>query len=464
MNHLRLAAAIPYVSKWALRSSVLVALLMTTRARAGDEQRKHVFSELQLELTLPALEALEQTVAPSDKRAEWSGKLGEATVRIRVAPHDIGDEHCTEPEDVAEAVAQEMRDELKKSGEPLLERLRFRALEALPGRYGHATHAALLSAETSDPAQPGVRGGMWIVAGLLAGSAYTVRIDATPLPQGAQLEALLTFARTGIVYAGAVRDTRWTDAEAAERWKRFMPEYMPRELDKVVRTPHYIILSNASGAERYGKRLEERYALFQKQLAFPEIESRRLLPVFYMRTATDLHGLVSSWMGLNHWNKDVDAFTFHDFYVTSADSNEEFEEFAEMAEQLWRNRVRANGGGMWLCRGFATLLGYPPSQRTITASQLKKGRFTPLADLFDDAAWGRRTNTEMPYGEQMSFFVEYLREAKGYKEKFAAVIQTVGMLPSDDPELMAAELTKLLGTDLKGLEKDWIAWCAKRKK
>jgi len=459
--------------------SLAGGVLACLASAAQDSGRTREYADLNLKLTLPELSEFSETANPESAKAEFTGKRGDLALRIRFALIDGGTRRLTEPEDVAELAREALWENWSDSKE---QRLDLQPIETVQRPWlsggptplgadppkrppcGWAAHAALFTGDILEPGSRTASGSVFVLAGLLLDKGYTLTMEIAPMPTAEQRKTLLDELCKSVVFDGALRDPDWTDAEATARWNEFAPPSHQMKLGKLVRTNHFIVLSNASGADRYGKKLEERYAAFQKQVAFFECDTKRLLPVFYLRTGDELRTLVKSKLDIDDPESTVDSFADEDYLVTSADSNDEFEETYDLAEQLWRNRVRANGGGRWLRKGFCELVGYPENTRTITTSQLKKRRFTPLERLLNDSAWSEQTNTEMDFGEQTSSFIEFLRASKTFGPKFPALISAVGVLPDDDPRMTEETLARVLGADLPTLEKAWIDWCAKGRK
>lgn len=438
-----------------------VALATTTLAQQPAPAR--TLASVSLTVTPPALDEIAETASAGAVGA-WKGRVGPSQVSIRVLSVAAPKSGFAEPEDVAESVRADQWKEFDKSPESGSQRLSFQPLEVVTGKFGSAPHGAIVCGERV-PAKGGAALGLVLIAaGLLERGGYAVVVVAEPVPDAegrAKLEACL---RTGLVSSATPRDPKWSDAEAEARWNGIAPPSSQMKLGKLVRTAHFLVMSNASGADRYGKTLEERYATLKKELGFAEVPTQRLLPVFYLRTGDEMRSVVLKNLGIADHDDSVDSFAEDDYLITSADSDDEMEETADLVDDLWRNRLRASGGGVWLRRGTMELLGYPDSNRTITASQLKKRRFTPLSKLLDSATWGARSNTEMPYAEQCAFFVEYLRESKGTKDVYPALQRAIGALPPDDPAWTQDVLASFLKSDLPTIEKNWIDYCAKRKK
>lgn len=439
-------------------------LLAAGTASAQEAPAPVTIADLALTVTPPALEQLTAAAGPAGSKAAWRGALGPSKVDIRVVAVNAPAAGFAEPEDVAETVRDDLWTAFEKSDESPAQRLSFQPLEVAAGKYGVAAHGALLTGERVKSKGGEPQSVLLIATGLAERGGWAVVVEAAPPPTAEGRAVLSAFLKSGLASSAKPRDPRWTDAEAEARWNAMAPPSSQMKLGKLVRTAHFIVLSNASSADRYGKTLEERYAEVKKGLGFTEVATHRLLPVFLFRTGDEMRTIVLKHLGISDSDANVDSFARDDFLVTSADSDDEMEETADLVDQLWRNRLRANGGGGWLRRGTMELLGYPDSNRTITASQLKKGRYTPLAKLLDDESWASRTNTEMPYSEQCAFFVEFLRESKATKDVFPAIVRAVGALPSDTPAWTAEVLSGFLKADLPAIEKNWIQHCGKRKK
>jgi hypothetical protein len=455
---LMLDAFVGSFARLAFRSLALAVFASTVLAGARVEE--WAAPGMPLKITWPEFESLTESDELEDAKSRWTATLGGSDFDVRFFVEANDASQHPEPEDMAEASVFVLRDALKESAPD--DRASFSPQEIVAGPFGFAAHAALVTGEVAPRSGGEAKVAVWMLAGLAQDSAFALVLCAAPPPDAEVRAKIDAFLRKGVVWSGPVRDPKWTDDEARARWTRMAPKSSQMKLGKIVRSAHYIVMSNTASADRYAKKLEERYATIKKQFPFAEYPSQRLLPVFYFRTADETRQIVREVFGIEDTNSNIDSYANDDFLVTSADSDDEYEEFYDAVDQLWANRVRAIGGGAWLTVGMKELIGYPANTRTVTASQLRKGRFTPLATLLDDEMWSSRGETEMPYGEQSAFFVDYLRDT--YKDKFTLVVRTVGTLPDDDPRWVSEELKKILGADVDELEKKWIAWCAKRKK
>jgi hypothetical protein len=453
-----LDASVGSFARLAFRSLAFAAFASTVLA--GTRGEEWSAPGMPLKITWPEFESLTNSDELEDAKGRWTATLGGSEFDVSFFVEANADSAYPEPEDMAEASVRVFRKALKESAPE--DRASFSPQEVVAGPFGFAAHAALVTGEVAPRSGGDAKVAVWMLAGLAQDSAFALVLSAAPPPDAEIRAKLDAFLRKGVVWSGPVRDPKWTDDDARARWTRIAPKSSQMKLGKIVRSAHYIVMSNTASADRYAKKLEERYATIKKQFPFAEYPSQRLLPVFYFRTADETRQLVREVFGVEDTNSNIDSYAADDFLVTSADSDDEYEEFYDAVEQLWTNRVRANGGGLWLSIGMRELIGYPANTRTVTASQLRKGRFTPLATLLDDDMWSSRGETEMPYGEQSAFFVDFLRDT--YKDKFTLVVRTVGTLPDDDLRWVAETLKQLVGADLDELEKKWIAWCAKRKK
>src|SRR6185503_19614264 len=117
--------------------------------------------------------------------------------------------------------------------------------------------------------------------------------DAHPELGDSGLKTMRDFLTKNIAYAGPMRDAKWTDDEALERWKKTATEMTLKKFDKPARTEHYIILTCSSGGKLFGQKMEECYTAIQKMYPFPEVPGRKLMPVFLFRTPDEYYEFFS---------------------------------------------------------------------------------------------------------------------------------------------------------------------------
>ncbi|HVS17036.1 MAG TPA: hypothetical protein VMT18_00445, partial [Planctomycetota bacterium] len=85
----------------------------------------------------------------------------------------------------------------------------------------------------------------------------------------------------------ALADLQRTPVQGAQvvaRWVEFAPEGEEDDMEEPLRTDHFIVLTNSSGGKLFAKKMEECYATIQETFPFPEVEGRRLMPVFLFKT------------------------------------------------------------------------------------------------------------------------------------------------------------------------------------
>jgi hypothetical protein len=435
----------------------------TEPAAPGLQSR---FDDLGLTLEFPAAMQATRQGDPTDPqlRASWTGTLGGSALRVQLLVLPIRTFGFVEPHEVIELIGSDLAD-ADHGGDPAF---RFESIEQLPGSYGYAGYATL--ARSTEKEKDGTAEVLRL-AGLLPDWGYAVVVRAQPALADADLATVREFLVRGVRYDGEVRDPKWSKAEAEQRWRESVPEDLADELDDVLRTPHYIVLTNSSGGKSFGKKMEECYAAIRKVYPFDEVAERRLMPVFLFRTNDQYYQFLGKQFGMSVEDaRRTGGISSGDFYSTWYEAPGDPVHIHEATHQIFRNRLGLGGAGSWFQEGVAEYMSTRDNERGMAAHAVEKGKHVPLPEFVkieslifsqpgNDA---RGADTSGDQYKQAALFVEFLRESKFGKAKFQEWLHAVGAMPSNDVPAIEAAVRRVYGTDLAGLEKEFVAYCKKR--
>jgi len=439
-----------------LWSCLLAPLVL--QAPAALDSRTVALPELELTLTLPPLEGLRG--AGTNR---WRGQLGTSQVEIalRTLP---GDKYgLAEPDDVLDLGPSFWSDPNQPRNEPVARR-------ALAGPFGFASYAAYERTELTSRDGATSLGVRYLLGGLLPTQGYWLTLEATPAPDAAGESALREFLSHGIVYAGKVREHRWSDEEALARWKRDAPPATHDKFKGPLRTEHFLVLTNSDGGKLFAKKMEECYATIQKTYPFDEVPGRRLLPVFLFQTADQYFEYYAKIAGLTlEEAKRSKGHAWRDYYATWYEAPNDPVHIHEATHQIFANRLNLGGGGSWFQEGVAEYLSTRPGDRSAVAGQVKKQTHVPLARFIaipsllmssdENAAGGDAAQGNY---ELAALLIEFLRESKWAKDRFPAFLLRIGRLQRDEPDVIRSALEELYGVSLSELEQRWVEYCKKR--
>lgn len=400
-----------------------------------------------------------------DVQKHWAGSFEGSELQIRFGTLDLSNYRFHEAEDAVVAI----RDSLIEDADEVY--MEFEPLRAVRGPYGASPILAVARASVqSEGGEP--LGEANVLGGLIDKKAWWMRVDCVPQLAADAREKLARALEKSVSWKGALRDPRWTDAEARAYFDKLAPEDARKKWEKPVRTEHFIVLSPHSSANQYGKKLEAWYAEIAKVLPLEEAKDRRLMPVLLFRHDEEFRDFyVSQYTVKSREDVDFESWCGGDWYSTHFDNDSEYDNRMELTKFLLINRVRAWGACNWFRNGLRELCATRANERNDAVRAVKKKRATPLEKLFDDSAWGARNrrmekkgaDDEVDYWEQSALWMEFLREGKETKPKFARFLQGMAGIADDDIGRIQTTLKDVYGWDLPELEKRYAEYCEKRK-
>jgi len=454
----------------ALPSLALGALLvgMPPVFRREDPQVAE-FADLGLKLTFPAaFTDLVQSPPGSDKqiRGSWNAKLGEAELRIDLIALPIGKSfRFAEPDDVTDIILVNLR--RPGRGDP---GFWFEETELVSGKFGWASYGSIGRGTLHDEKQENALATIFVLGGLLPEHGYALEVTApADLGQEPTL-AVLEFLRKGVQYAGKVRDPKWTEAEVRERWERDAPPATHKKLEKTIRTPHYVILTNSSGGKAFAKAMEECYATIRKTYPFEDSAEQRLMPVFLFQTPDEYYDYYAKIADIQVESaRRSKGHAWRDYYATWYEAPNDPVHIHEGTHQIFANRLHLNGGGSWFQEGVAEYMETSKNDRNAIATQVKKSRYKPLVEFVALESLLHSSKADDPQGDaagdhykQAALLIEFLRESKTQKAKFPDFLRIVGRVPRSNVPAIQKAVKGIYGVDLAGLEVQWVEYCKKR--
>lgn len=421
--------------------------------------------EYGLSITLPSELTAVVPGKPDDQiKAKWRAQLHGASLDILLFVLPNKEFGFDEPEDVSEVALESFRD--PHSGDATFS---YEKTVLVPGPFGFAPYGAIGYGPIHGIGTELV-GTYFVLGGLLAESGYALEVRAKPVLAEADIEIIVDFLEKGIVYKGVQRIAKWTDDEAKKRWAEDAPDKAQKKLKKLVRTDHYIVMTDSDAGDKFGKAMEECYAAIKKIYPFEDVAGRKLMPVFLFISSDEYYAFLVKTLKMTQAQAEqTKGISTVDFYATYFEALNDPVHIHEATHQIFRNRLRLPGGGSWFQEGVAEYVSTKPNDRNVAASAVKKGKQVRLDELIkmkslifsakkdvksDDAAGNM-------YAEA-ALLIEFLRESKWGKDKFQSFIHAVGEVPRNNVQAIARAVHDVYGVELKQLEDQWTEYCKKR--
>lgn len=446
-----------------------VAFLMATSSQASAQT---AFADLHLTVTAPELAGGQEQAGPAGDlmRFSWTGNLGASEVDMLLYVFPLEDWDFRE----AGGVTAVMVDKLKKKGE-------FDVDESfeLEGKYGSAPVLSVVSGKVrKDGDAVGLE---YAASGLLPAHGYSFHVRMRPEPDEQGKQLMRAFFEKGIAYAGPERDPQWTMEEIEARWKKDAPDELHadfmRNLSKaawvknaVVRTEHYLIMTNASGGKKFAQQMEENYQTIGKLFPIPPSKGCRLMPVFLFRTADEYYAFYVRRGTTLEKAKRSAGHASGDYYATWYEAPTDPTHIHEQTHQLFRNRLFLNGGGSWYQEGMAEYVESSRNDRNEIASLVAKGRHLPLVELVQRESLLFSSTVDRKEGgseagdlyKQAALLVEFLRDSKWGKDKFPRFLKVFGRVPRSNLEKLRVAFLDVYGIDIEAVDVEFQKYCAAR--
>ena len=268
-------------------SVVLALLAVVGLAQKKGEKPAPKGEEIEaLGLTVTFPETFVATRMPGEKNgqrvASWLVKCGEAQFKIELSELPINRFHFDEPLDVSDLILEnEARDQPGFA---------YDEQKTISGPFGIFPHAICARSAMRESGKTSTSGVKFYLCGMTDKAGYVFEMPIQPAPDAALMTTARAFLAKGIVWKGKALDPKWSKEEAQARWDSDVPDAKKNKLDKVLRTEHYIILTNSSGGNNFAKAMEENYTKIKSVFAFEEMPGERLMPVFLFRNPEEYYG------------------------------------------------------------------------------------------------------------------------------------------------------------------------------
>jgi hypothetical protein len=431
------------------------------------------FPDLGLTITFPAsfTEVKEERYSGSNQlRQRWNAKLGSLSLQIDLWAIPIDAKfQFEEPEDVMDVLLyNNLRD--VSGGDSSFS---FEDQRLVPGNFGVCPYASLARGAMHDREGTQETGTRFLLGGMLEKFGYSLELTATPLPGLDAMKELVHFLEGGISYKGPVRDPKWSEAEAKQRWTRDAPEKLEKKLEQIVRTQHYIIFTDSGSkttCEKFGEQMEKNYEAIRKVFPFDEIPGRKLMPLFLFLNEDGYYEFFAKNTGMSEEEARKSKGVAHgDWYATYFEAKNDPVHIHEGTHQIFSNRLRLPGGGSWFQEGVAEYMSSSKNDRNVAANMVKKGKNVPLVDfvkirslLFSPKDDKKGGDEAASHYDLASLLIEFLHESKFGKDKFQDFVHAVGLAAPNSPAAIERAVKSVYLTDLAGLEKQWVEYCKKR--
>jgi hypothetical protein len=449
-----------------------IPLLVGGALPPGMDEARVELSEHGLVLELPPLEEREERrFEEGQEQVRWSGKLGEHELQISFL---YLEGKFAEPGDVTELAVDTYREVTPGFA---VEEQRF-----FEGDYGFASFASLIVAGLREPDRTDAVGTQYVLAGLLPEGAWALQVECRPRPGQEQEKQILDFFEKGVTYQGEVRDPSWSKEEVLERWLRDAPDELHEDFVKgmrkrstakkiVIRTRNYLIMTNSFSGKKFAEQMEENYETIVEVFPFADVKGRKLMPVFLFRTADQYFDFYVKVAGTTKEKaRRSKGHAWRDYYATWYEAPTDPVHIHECTHQIFKNRLRLNGGGSWFQEGVAEYIETSENDRNVVASLVEKGRHTPLREFFalpsllysseeDRASGGSAAGDNY---KQAALLIEFLRESKFGKKRFEDFLYAMGQVPRNDVEKIAEVLHQVYAVTIEELEVEFQKYCKKR--
>jgi len=449
----------------ALALALALAALVPTEPTAPPAER---FDALHLDVSVGSDLGLEAADAPGKQLvARWRGDFEGSAIQVDLIQLPSAEGGFREAGGVTDAIVGWLRQTADFDVE---------SMRTFEGEYGWSPILAVATAPTGEGAS------QYVLGGLTEEYGYAFHVHCDPRPSERDEKKLYRAFEKGLEYDGPERDPEWTREEVEARWLRDAPEELHEDFleklsrprwrkDAVTRTDHYIILTNSSGGEHFGEKMEENFEEIIDVFPFEEVDGRRLMPVFLFRTAEEYYAYYSKVAGVSRGGAARSkGHAWKDYYATWYESPVDPVHIHEQTHQIFTNRLLLRGGGSWYQEGVAEYIETSDNERNVVARLVEKGRHMPLVEFFQLPSLLHSSSESRVTGgseaadlyKQAALFVEFLRESKWGKGKFERYLYTLGYVPRGDIDKIRAGFMEVYGATIEEIDEAFQEYCEKR--
>jgi hypothetical protein len=422
---------------WPIRGLSLLLLVRVVAAEPADV----ALADGHVILDLASLPTLDRQAETDDQlKAHWLGKWPGSEVSVELRMFPMKEYEIQAPEEVAQFIAACYSDP-KQKGDPDFD---YAETEIAPGPYGWMPYASLCQGRLPSPTKN--EGEVYVLGSVLETAAYALTLEARPPLDDATRDRVRAFLRKGIRARCRTMRPDWTDEEVAARWGG--------KPAKVIRTEHYLIMTNASAGNLFAKKMEECYSTIREVFPFTEVQGRRLMPVFLFRDENEYVEYCCNVAEMSTQEaRATKGHAWKDYYATYYDSPNDPVHIHEATHQIFENRLFLSGGGSWFQEGVAEYM--------CTSRSARRTRARPLATKDTGPRLAALVRHEELPGNDYALaasIIEFLRESKDVRDRFPVFLRRVGGLRESTPAVVIQTLESVYGTDLKSIEAGWIKY------
>ncbi|MBI1850193.1 MAG: hypothetical protein HYR85_07595 [Planctomycetes bacterium] len=440
-----------------VRFLAVVAIAASTPRTAAADNIVIPIPGGDLSITPPDFPELKRQDTGDDQlKTWWTGKIGASDTTIEVRVFKKADYWINDPVDMT-AFTRDHYSTASRGGDPAFD---WESEELIKGPFGWAPFASLVAGKIPNSAS--AKGELIVLGGVFESHAYAIEITSKPALVAADRSKAMEWLHKGVVAHCKSYDPNWTAEEIRARWEKDVADPKVRAaLEKPIRTKHYLILTNSAAGSLFAKKMEEAYSKVQKTFPFPEVEGRRLMPVFVFRTATqyfDFYTNVSKRPRAEA--EESKGHAWKDYYATFYDAANDPVHIHEGTHQIFANRLGLEGGGSWFQEGVAEYMCTSPNDRKgFARNAARQGKFVPFKEfvVIKELASSGGADAFSQYSQAASI-IQFLHDSKWQPHKFATFLHEMGKLRKEDVASIEGVIQSVYGVDLDGLEKEWVKY------
>lgn len=393
-------------------------------------------------------------------RLWWYGYLGETELEVYLLTYPKEEYHVFAPDDAAQKALLRFRDK-DYGGHP---RFRFQQRQVIEGNYGNAQYGVLCRGATPHAGE--AKGELITFSGLLEKEGYLLAIECKPALSNDARKQVIGWIKTAMKHEGPKRDPKWTKDEAVARWHASTKDPKVRKkMRRILRTDHFIVLTNSSAGKLYAKKMELCYKAIKNAFPFEEERCRRLMPVLLFRTAEQYYKFCIDIAGYTREEAEqTGGHAYKDYYATYYASPNDPVHMHEATHQIFRNRLYLDGGGSWFQEGIAEYMCTSDTERkTFARGGARRGEFIPFKEFFrtESLVGSQSAYADKAYIQAASI-MEFLIEDRKARKHFPEFVRRIGLTAWSDHESVEQTIRDLYGYDLAAFEAAWVAYWKKR--
>ncbi len=421
------------------------------------------------------------------KSRSWRGELLGSEVEFLLQIVPVNDFLISEPESLLWLLKTSVRTPAvafcsHQSSEPCAEELRdafthrglvarIGDIETWRGDYGGTPLAGYAQGRLTKLATGADQGRLYVLAGIAASRGWILQVLSAPAASPDVEARVLDLFQHGIHHVGALRDERWTDAEAKARFDSYVKSFAYEGdelpvLKQITRTQHYIVLSTIDAGASLLRRLERNHEKVREAFPFTEARERRLMPLILFKSEAEYDRCRPSDVRLGHQGGDT--------FVTWYRGPEDPILVHEATHEIFENRLFIPGGGKWLQEGVADYVQLSRAHLHTCAEVAARGRRASFASVmngigFDDLSqwaldddrhpWRKTTGPDhLDARMQSALIITFLREDPRFAPSFTRFLAKAGTARANLPAAIDAVSREAFGMGLDELQAAWNTW------